>query len=230
MRIIVMIAACAVLFGGAHAAPVSVVNSNFEDAAELGMSAAGHGSWDFSPIGWTTDGVAGVWEYPSALFSDPNDKLGKRVGFANGGASIGQNLGATLYDGAEYKLSADFLHRNDYISGDYEGFFGFFVGDITGNYTILSLVEILDPGLGLFAEQSMTIKANDFLQYLNRKLGIIFIAKDNSRQVQFDNVFVSDLGYVVETPIPGAIWLFVSALAAGRVMTRRKKAIAATIS
>lgn len=232
MRFLGILAACAVLTGGAQAATISVENGDFEGGGALANSAAGHGSWDLSPAGWTTDGVAGVWEFPSALANDPGDELGNRVGFANKDASIGQNLDATLYDGAEYTLSADFLHRSDYDTGGYSGFFGFFVGDITGNYTILSVADILDPGLGLFSGQSVTLKAENFSQYIGRQLGIIFVSND--RQIQFDNVEITTLKYplsslspVVETPVPGAVWLFISALAAGRVVTRRKKARAA---
>lgn len=213
-------AAAAALFGMAQAANIPVANGDFEAAHALGSTAAGYGSWDLSAADWNVDGVAGTWEHPDSLFPGAPASVGNRLGFVNAGGSLSQSLGVTIESGVDYTLSALFGHRTDI--GAYAGSFGFFVGNPADAMFVGTLMSVADPGAGLFSLQSMTVTAAELRDYIGQQLGIVFIGEDG--QVQFDNVeVVMAFGEVVENPLPGAVWLFGSALVAGGFFKRRKK-------
>ena len=220
MRILQIATVACLLFGTAQAATISINNGDFEEDAPLSISFSNYGSWDTSAAGWTASGGAGAWEFPDWLLDSDNPDLGNRIGYASAGGYLAQSLSTKVEYGVDYTLSATFLRRTD--STGYAGSFGFFVGDITGNYTILSMMDVIDPGLGLFSEQTVTLSKEVLNNYIGQHLGIIFIGEDG--QIQFDNIAVNYFADVVETPLPGAAWLFLSALFGGGFIARRKRA------
>lgn len=220
MRVLGIIAASAIaLFGTAQAASVTVANSDFEADYDLENSAAGYGSWGSGAAGWEIEGSTGTWEFPDRLYDNPPAGLDDRIGYVKNG-SMSQSLGIAVEEGVDYTLSAVFGHRNDQTA--YEGYFGFFVGDISDALFVGGLMSISDPGSGLFSTQSMTVTAAMLQDYIGQQLGIVFIGENG--QIQFDNVQVMAFGEVLENPLPGAVWLFGSALVAGGIAKRRKKA------
>lgn len=223
MRIIGIIAAAAALFGAAHAASVSipVINGDFEDDYELPGYRSMHGSWGAGAAGWThaMDRV-GTWEYYDGYFDD-SAAFDGRIAYIHGNSSFSQHLDVTVQAGADYTLSALFMQRNHVSNSNFTGSFGFFVGDILNPIYIGSLMSIASPGRGLATVQDMTVTAEMLEQYIGQRLGIIFISEDGI--VNFDNAMVSADYQVAEVPLPGAAWLFLSALFGGGLIARRRK-------
>ena len=218
MRVFATIAATvAVLFGVAHAAAVTVANNDFEDPYSL-ENGGNQGLWAYGASGWEGEGTAGTWEYPDSLFPNAPASTGDRIAFVNAGGSLSQDLGVVVESGVDYTLSALFGHRGN--KNDFAGSFGFYIGD-PADALFIGLTAITDPGLGLFASQSVTVTAAMLQDYIGQQLGIVFIGEDG--QVNFDNVQVMAYGDVLEQPLPGAVWLFASALVAGGIAKRRKK-------
>ena len=224
MRILQIAAAAFLLSGTAQAATISINNGDFEEDTALSFSDPNYGAWDTSATGWEVSGNAGTWEFPDWMLASDNSSLDNRIGYAATGGYLAQNLFTKVEYGVDYTLSATFLRRSD--SSGYAGSFGFFVGDITGNYAILSLMDVIDPGIGLFSEQTITLSKELLNDYIGQHLGIIFIGENG--QIQFDNVAVNYFSDVAEVPLPGAAWLFLSALFGGGLIARRRKAVKAS--
>ncbi len=214
MRILVGLVSLFVLPSLAHAAPVTVANADFEAAKTL-TNATVKGDWDYGASGWDHQGVAGTWEYDSSFFGAGFDAVaGDRIGFANAGGSLMQDLSVVISANTDYSLSALFANRNDF--GDFSGSFGFYAGDPSN---IIGMQAIAAMSEGLWSVQSFSVGAAMLADYVGMELGVIVLS--SAGQVNFDLLNVDAQTYV--NPIPAAAWLFGTAVLGGGFFSRRKK-------
>lgn len=203
------------IMGVAQAATIAVTNGDFEDAYTLPNSDA-NGAYAFGAAGWAHTGSAGTFDPDDSsgnIYAASSDPLG-RVGFVGTGASLSQDLGTVIAANTDYTLSALFGHRS--VHGSIGGTFGF-----TANGVAIGTTSITDPGTGLWSSQSNTLDAAFLASFIGQQLGIIFMG--TVAQFSLDDVAVNwDLDKQV-VPLPGAIWLFGSALLGGGLLKRRKK-------
>ena len=205
-----------VLGSQAGAATIAVVNADFESPYALNANA--YGASAEGAVGWVQSGLAGTFDPDDASTNGPSyaassDPYG-RVGWVNANSSLSQDLGVAISAGTDYTLSALFGHRNNIGFG---GTFGF-----TANGVVIGTTSITDPGNGLWASQSYTLDAAFLANYIGQTLGIIFLG--SGVQFNFDDVVVSFVDNNQVVPLPGAVWLFGSALVGGGLLRRRKKA------
>ncbi|GAB4521627.1 MAG: hypothetical protein Kow00133_08730 [Amphiplicatus sp.] len=205
----------------ASAATIPVANSDFEDPYELVNNGA-QGQWSLGSAGWSHVGTAGVWDPYDAVIGEVYSvvpaEIGDRIGFVNNNASLYQYLGVSLEADTTYTLSALIGHR---INFSFEGVMGFFAGDPSN---IIASWNLTDPGEGLWSLQSGSLDAAVVAGLVGQQLGIFF--KGVGKQFSLDKVLVeyfSENENVLVNPLPGAVWLFGSALAAGGFLTRRKR-------
>lgn len=220
MKVLSLIAAAGALFGIAHAAPVAVDNGDFEAAMVSPGSHAFYGSWENAAAGWESDGAAGVWS-PNfgTFFSSSPAGIDSQIGFANAGATLSQDLGITIGTDVSYTLSALIGDRNDLSFG---GVFGFYAGDPSN---IIASTALVSSGDGLWGLQEFSVLATALVGYVGQELGIFF--SGTVGQVNFDAVNVVSNDDVIVNPLPGAVWLFGTALAGGFFAKRKKKAAVA---
>lgn len=206
--------------GTAHAATLSVTNSDFQSPYNL-PAAAVFGNVGAGAAGWQSTGSAGTFQpYDmSVLFSSWPAEIGDRIAYIDAGASLFQSLGVTIEADISYSLSALFGHRSN---RDFGGLFGFFAGDSSN---IIATTPINDPGSGLWGSQTSTLDTALLSSFIGQELGIIFLGV--TTQVNFDNVEVYagrlDDGQVLVNPLPGAAWLFGTALVGGAFARRRSR-------
>ena len=221
LRFVGILLGATVAFGSAQAAPITVINGDFEDARELERVEPIFGDFSLGANGFVTVGGAGTFE-PSRtgnVYNDIPDEVGTRVGFANAGATVYQTLSVVIEANTDYTLSALFGDRLTQTAG---GSFGFFAGDISN---IIGSQDVVFPGEGTFSLQSFTLSAASLVDFVGQQLGIFFLG--GGTQLTFDNItveaFVSE--QVAEVPLPGAALMFLTGGAAF-AFGRRKKAAA----
>ena len=212
-----LLAAGAVIFSVSHAAPIVVENGDFEDLTHiLGPNSRGQfatGAAGFEVL--NPSGGVGTFSANSGIYANVSD--GTRVGVVNGGTTLYQDLGVSIEADTSYEFSGLFGNRLDYPT--FGGVIGFFANGDPSN--IIGQITLTDPSqLGVLELQSILLDSPAFANFVGQTLGIFITGM--TTQVTFDNLAVnaeSDL----TTPIPGAVWLFGSALAAAGGMSRRKK-------
>ncbi|MEQ8934777.1 MAG: hypothetical protein RIE56_03170 [Amphiplicatus sp.] len=234
MRFIGLLAASLFAASAASAATIPVTNGDFEDSAlALNMTFAGVGSLALDMNGYDVTG--GVATYSPAAGIYQNVAPGSRVGIINGDdvwggqGTISQNLGVTIESGVSYTLSALLGNRLDYTA--FGGVAGFFAGDPSN---IIAQSSKAAPGEnGMLEAQSFAFDALVFESFVGQTLGFFFTATGYKTQITIDNISVAwqvqqalDLEKTLVNPIPGAAWLFGTALFAGAAARRRKKALA----
>lgn len=203
------------LLGASQAANIAVTNSDFE--SPYALTANAYGASAEGAVGWVQTGLAGTFDPDDASSNGPSygsssDPYG-RVGWVNANSSLSQDLGTVIATNVNYTLSAIFGHRNGLSFG---GTFGF-----TANGVVIGTTAITDPGDGSWGSQSFTLDAAFLAAYVGQTLGIIFLG--TGLQFNFDDVAVAwDFDKQV-VPLPGAIWLFGSALLGGGFIKRRRK-------
>ena len=222
MRVLSLIAAAGALLGAAHAAPVAVANADFEASQALTNSNAFYGEWENSADSWDTEGKAGVWAPNFGnFFPSTPAAVGDQIGFAAAGATMSQDLGITIGAGQSFTLSALIGDRSDKSFG---GVFGFYAGDPSN---IIASTALVSSGDGMWGLQEFSVLATALVGYVGQELGIFF--SGTVGQVNFDGVSIVSDGDVIVNPLPGAVWLFGTALAGGVFAKRKKKsAIAAS--
>ncbi|MEO1136048.1 MAG: hypothetical protein AAFW68_05465 [Pseudomonadota bacterium] len=232
MRIWGLIAALMCFGGIANAAPIAIVNANFEDqtALDVSHSLGNYNNGAGSIPGWSTNwrNNAGVWapnaEARATSFSNTGDfDIGHQVAYLNDETGLYQNTGALIKSGAQYTLSALFGNR---ARLDFGGVFGLYAETADGTITRLVESAIADPGVGLLGAQTLVLYAEMATQFAGQTLGIFFIGENG--QVVIDNVLLDE--NVLVNPIPAAAWLFGTALAGGVFASRRKRKAAAKSS
>lgn len=231
MKMLGGLAAAFALFGMAQAAPITVVNGDFEAASPLTKSGVGYGSWGFSAVGWTTSGAVGgtmAPDYGSLYYEAPP---GDQIGWINAKGTIFQDLGVSIEADTDYTLSALIGDRLDQKLG---GYFGFFAGDISNVIGSAALVS----SNGLWTLNEFTMLASDLSSYVGLSLGIFFSSTlgqvniawagvDAKTLFEDKNVALSPLledPNLIVNPIPAAAWLFGTALFGGGFLARRRKA------
>lgn len=221
IRVFAISALIAMLSVGAQAAIIGVSNSDFEDPYTLTHTHAGNGDWARGAAGWATSssGSAGTFApIFSNVYFDTPDAVGDRVGFVNAGSSLYQLLDVTIQPDTDYSLTALFGHRKGHGFG---GAFGFFAGDPSN---IIATTAINDPGTGFWGAQTFTLDASFLNAFLGQQLGIIFLGF--TTQINLDRVLVeyfADDANTLINPLPGAAWLFGSALVAGVFAGRKRR-------
>lgn len=210
--------AAAFAFSAAQAAPISVANGTFENpytlttVAPRATSAQGAAGWNVTGSAGTLDPTGGAGNYVGSEDFRPG-----RVGWVNAGATLSQDLGVTIASDIVYQLTADFGNR---IGHTFSGQFGFYAGNPSN---IIGTASITNPGAGLWTLQSLALDASFFSAFVGQTLGIIFIG--SGVQFNVDNVLVEFFRKedVLTNPIPGAAWLFGTAIAGAAAASRRKK-------
>ncbi len=200
---LVLAAAFGLAVNTANAAAVTVVNADFEDPATiLDQIDPVRGDWTMTSVsGWTVTGAAGVFEpiVPGPAYNSLAS--GTRVGWSNGG-SMSQLTSGTFGAGNTYTLTVDIGWRFDtaaFPGGD----ISIFAGDpatIVGSTALNAAIQ------GSFIQAVLVLDALDIAPYVGQQIGILL--SGDRQQVNFDNV------RLMETPVPAAIWLFFSSLAA----------------
>lgn len=218
MKVLSLIAAAGALFGIAHAAPVAVDNGDFEAAQSFTNSDPFYGQWVTEANDWDIDGRAGVWAPNfSNFYSSVPTSVGDQVGYAAAGSTISQDLGITIGTDVSYTLSALIGDRSDVSFG---GVFGFYAGDPSN---IIASTALMSSGDGLWGLQEFSVLATALVGYVGQELGIFF--SGTVGQVNFDAVNVVSNDDVIVNPLPGAVWLFGTALAGGFFAKRKKKTV-----
>ncbi|MFQ5563755.1 MAG: hypothetical protein ACE5FO_09320 [Parvularculaceae bacterium] len=219
MKSVLIVAVAAISLGAAQAAPISVANGDFEGGGPLANTDSTYGDWEIGADNWSTSGAAGTFEpnlSGADVYLSAPAEIGQRVGFINAGAALSQVLSIIIAPNTSYTLSALFGDRVTATAG---GSFGFFAGDASN---IIATQAVAFPGEGLWSAQSFSISAELIAAYVGQQLGIVFFG--GGTQLNIDNITVEaydlDSESVVVNPLPGAIWLFGSALFAGGLARR----------
>ncbi len=219
-NMIAILAAAAISITSASAGTVAIANGNFESAYTLTGIDPVHGNWGLGAASWTQGGnnLAGTYE-PNfgggqAYNSQASGGNGTRVGFVNQGASLSQITSALFVGNTTYTLSADFGDRLTQTAG---GSFAIFADTLNN---IVATQTITFPGEGLWSRQTLSFTLDGFSQLIGKQIGIAFFG--GGTQVSIDNIALAFDTDQVVTPVPGAIWLFGSVLAAGLLRRKRK--------
>jgi hypothetical protein len=179
----------------ADAAPITLVNADFEDPATI----LDHWNWSLTAFGWDVDGNAGTYQptIPGTAFQTLPS--GTRVGWSNGG-SLSQLTSETFQTGETYSLQVDIGWRldNPFNGGE----IAIFAGDPTN---IVGSTLLTAPIRGEFEQVAVIVSALDIAPFIGQQIGVLLDA--NANQVNFDNVALQAM------PLPAGVWLLLSALA-----------------
>lgn len=148
--------------------------------------------------------------------------MGERVGFVTSGASLFQFLGVSIEADTSYALSALIGHRMNLSFG---GVMGFFAGDPSN---VIGSLALSDPGEGAWGLQSYTLDKTFLNHVVGQQLGIFFLG--GGQQFNLDRVLVEyfrEDDDVLVNPVPGAVWLFGTALLGGWFAGRKRRMNAA---
>lgn len=226
-----MVAALFFAAGSASAGTISVANGDFEDAFALGTTASTGGKFSVGATGY--DASIGIRTFQPSALNYSNVPAGTRVGLVNGdgmsggAGTLSQSLGVTIEAGVSYSLSALIGNRLDYAN--FGGVAGFFAGDPSN---VIAQSALIQPAQqGVLEEQAFVFDAIFFQSFIGQTLGFFFAGTGYQTQFTIDNISVAwlvqdalDPGKTLVNPIPGAVWLFGTALAAAGAASRRKKA------
>lgn len=217
-NMIAILAAGAVSITSASAATIAITNSNFEAPMVNTIIEPTYGNWSTTVSGWTASGSVNTYapNFAGGLAYNSQSSTGNGAQVANviNGSSLSQITNALFVGNTTYTLSADFGDRLTQTAG---GSFAIFADTLNN---IVATQTITFPGEGLWSRQTLSFTLDGFSQLIGKQIGIAFFG--GGTQVSIDNIALAFDTDQVVTPVPGAIWLFGSVLAAGLLRRKRK--------
>lgn len=195
--------------GIGSSASAALINGSFE------VDSLSPGGFLFGGNGYQFGGGAGTYRPGSGLYTGGVN--GSNVAVINSGGILFQSVGVTINTNGSYTFSG--VYGMPTGNASFGGSFGFFAGDI--NNVILEQTFAAPATQGVLQSFSLTFLGSNFAQFAGQTLGVFIRgATVSGRQATVDNLAFANS---VVTPLPGAVWLFGSALAAGFAASRRRK-------
>lgn len=212
-------------FTPAQSAPISIVNGNFEAAPSSGLIAIpGVGDVWLGADGYGYTGVAAQFAPVAGIYA--NVPPGDTVGVVNAGSTLFQLIGVPIEAGASYSVSGLVGNRADYAP--FGGSVGFYVG--SSDNIIASSVFAAPTTNGVLQAFTAAFDQSFFSNYVGQIFGFFIAA--NSGQVTVDNLAVdvtrpaiqlASVTQPLETPLPGAAFLFLAGVAGGATSIRKRQ-------
>ena len=202
----------------ASAAPITVLNSSFEDVSPALVPSQNTTFSGKVPAAWSFTDVSGVW-YPnsfgpagssfflSALAQVTADG-GTNVAYSDSGI-ISQTLSATLQANTLYTLSLEVGDRLDLTNTNTVFSYGLY--DLTTNTLLAGEINVSEAtafgGAGVPLKGTFVVRSSNFVSGasgVGDTLGIRLSANDV--EFDFDKVSLDGSSFAAAVPLPSSLW------------------------